>query len=212
MRFIAHLPAPFRKSSFALLAFAFHSLFPVPSVAAAPESAALQPVAAPGLRPRKHSVKPAHSVIPPGFDWQRVEVKFQDGLKPDIAGIGNQVGSHQLGLASTRAATVLRSISDAGGRWRPASSMDRTHLQQLRSRAQLALGREIADLSSYFILTLPSGADPKAVMDALNDLPEVELASAATLSAPAPSVPDFEPLQAYLSPAPDGLVECSPLR
>ena len=202
--FMAHIPTPFRKS-FALLAIAFLVLVPVPCVAAPPESAAVRSVAAPGLHPRKHSVKPAHSVVPPGFDRRRVEVKFQDGLEPDATGIGIRAGSPQLGFASTRAATVLRSISDAGGRWRPASSMDRTHLQQLRTRAQLALGREIADLSSYFILTLPSGAEPEAIMDALNDLPEVELASPATLPAPAPSVPDFEPVQTYLSPAPDGL-------
>ncbi len=100
---------------------------------------------------------------------------------------------------------MLQGIGDAGGRWRPASGMDRARLEQLRTRAQLALGREIADLSSYFILTLPPGADPKATIDALNDLPEVELAAPAPLPAPAPSVPDFEPLQRYLLPAPDGL-------
>ncbi len=92
-----------------------------------------------------------------------------------------------------------------GARWRAASNLDRARLQELRSHAQLALGREIADLSSYFILTLPSGAEPEALMDALNDLPEVELAAPAPLPAPAPSVPDFEPLQGHLSPAPGGL-------
>lgn len=202
----ARLDAPFRPPNFATLVLALIVLFPVPSAVATPAGpTALGPVAASALHPRKHSIKPAHSVIPRGFDRLRIEVKFQDDLEPEIDGTGKPAGPRGLAFGSSRAAQVLRHISGVGGRWRAASGMDRLRLRQLRLRAQLALGREIADLSNYFILTLPSGADPEALLDALNDLPEVELAAPAALPAPAPSVPDFEPLQGYLSPAPDGL-------
>jgi serine protease len=195
-----------RHLAFALL-ISFLVLAPAALAQQAPTSSITQHAGATsGLRPRKHLVKPVRSRIPVGYDRRRIEVKFQDGLEPDIE--GGSAGTRAPGLGSARAADVLRHIGSIGGRWRLASHMDRARLRQLRMRAQLALGREIADLSSYFMLALPPGVEAEAVMDALNDLPEVELAAPAALPTPAPSlrsVPDFEPLQGYLFPAPGGL-------
>jgi len=142
--------------------------------------------------------------VPPGYDRKRITVKFQDGLSFEIDRNGGLLGSHGLGLGPVRASEVLRQIAKAGGRWRSAANIDRSRLEELRSRAQFARRREIADLSSYFVLTLPAATSAELVMDALNGLAEVELASPAPLPVPAPSVPDFQPLQGYLSPTPNG--------
>lgn len=201
----SRVEARFRQPNFAPLLFALLVLVPCPSaLAARTQSGTPSSIDVSGLHPRKHLIKPVRSVVRPGYDPLRIEVKFQDGLEPEIDGTGKLAGSPGFALGSSRAATALQRISFAGGRWRRASSMDPDFLRQLRTRAQLALGREIADLSSYCVLTLPPGADPEGVMNSLNALPEVELAAPATVPVPPPSVPDFEPLQRYLTPAPDG--------
>ena len=96
-------------------------------------------------------------------------------------------------------------IKSSGGRWRRACTQKREDLVALRSRAERATNREVADLSSYFTLKLPPHADTERVLDLLNALPEVELANPAPLRVDPPSVPDFGPLQGYLDSSPGGL-------
>ncbi len=91
MQPLARVEALFHPRDLALLVFSLLVLFLVPNAAAraAPtELVALSSEAASGLRPRKHSIKPAHSTIPPGFDRLRIGVKFQDGLEPDLDDTG----------------------------------------------------------------------------------------------------------------------------
>ena len=185
------------------LFFCFVVLVPTVGLASVVEPPSLVPGPTRQLKPRQHQIKPAHVVIRPGFDRLRVDVKFQDGFELDTG----HAGSAELHAAvmNSRMMSVLHTIREAGGRWRSASTMNRTRLAQLRSRAQTATGREIADLSDYFTLALPPGANAERLIDALNELPEVEMAAPTPLRSPPPSVPDFEPLQGYLAPAIGGL-------
>ncbi|HYJ31805.1 MAG TPA: putative Ig domain-containing protein [Candidatus Binatia bacterium] len=131
-------------------------------------------------------------------------MKFEDGLDLESPDPGSSAWQSIHSLGSPRVVDVLSRIRGFGGRWRRASTIDRGMLRTLSFRAEQALGKQIANLSNYYIVELPAGAPAEAVIDALNGLPEVELALAAPLPAPAPSVPDFATLQGYLSPAPGG--------
>lgn len=157
------------------------------------------------LRTRRPAIKPLRSRVLPGQDPLRIEVKFADGMDVDLDpnGVPTAASGHALGSPVAREA--LRRLREAGARWRRASSLDRAMLTRIRKQAELALGREIADLSGYFKLTLAEGSDSPEWMNLLNSLPEVELASPLPLPAPGPSVPDYEPLQGYLGEAPEGL-------
>lgn len=158
-----------------------------------------------GLRPRVHPTKPARSRVPAGYDRHRIQVKFRDDLELSLDAAGAPVEINGRGLRTRRSSEVFRQLRETGARWRQATTMNPTRLREIRSRAQVTLHREIADFSDYFILTLPPGAESEVWMDSLNALPEVELASPSPLPAPEPSVPDFEPIQGYLTAAPEGL-------
>lgn len=155
--------------------------------------------------PRKLLFKPAHSRIPIGFDRHRIDVKFLDGFTTvlDTEEISGRLGRG--GHLSPGAAEVFARVRSMGGRWRQASGMDRRVLQDLRAKAEQSLGRGIADLAAFYTLDLPPAVDAARVMDALNELPEVELASPANLRTPPPAVPDFVPLQVYLGRTTGGL-------
>ena len=155
--------------------------------------------------PRKLLIKPSRSVIAPGHDRTRINVKFQDGLSVDKENGSKLREVGDLGLSSARAVSVLARIRAVGGHWRPACRMDRPLLERLRLRAQESTGREIADLAAFYTLTLPVDSDTEGILDALNGLPEVELAYAASQRANAPAVPDYEPSQVSLGPSPGGL-------
>jgi serine protease len=156
------------------------------------------------LRPRGPALKPEHSSVPPGRDPCHVEVKFLDGLAIGLDPSGTPSESHGRALRSPRALALLDGLRGAGARWRRSVALDRATLERLRERARNALHREIADFSDYFTLELPPGSHAEEWMDALNALPEVELAAPQPLPAPAPMPPDFEPLQGYLGAAPEG--------
>ncbi len=175
-------------------------------VHAADGSAAPSPPGAPAvgavrLAPRRLPAKPAHSTVPNGYDPRRICVKFRDGLDVGVDPSGLPATRGEGALRSARSLDVLRRSHQAGGRWRRASGLDRETLARIRSRAESALHREIADFSTYFVLTLPAGARSPDWMDALNALPEVELASPLPLPATPPSPPDLEPVQGYLDSA-----------
>jgi len=143
--------------------------------------------ALPHLRPRIHPTKPARSRVPTGYDAQRVQVKFRDELELSLDGTGTPVEVEGRGLRSPRSLDVFGQLHKTGARWRQATTLSPARLQEIRSRAQVKLQREIPNFASYFVLTLPPGAESQVWMDSLNALHEVELATPLPLPAPAPS-------------------------
>ncbi len=171
-----------------------------------------------GLRPRPISIKPARSELPRGYDPKRIQVKFQDGLDIGLDGTGLPVDRNN--APRTRAFATTLALSVQGGVWRRNAGADEATLDRMRATAQANLGREIADLNSYFLFDVPAGSDAADWMDRLNHLSEVELAFPLSLPMPAPGTParsasglaapplppgDYTGSQGYLYSAPNGI-------
>jgi serine protease len=159
----------------------------------------------PGLIPRPPVIKPAQSVVPPGYDPSRIEVKFVDDMdvQLDVSGIPMDRGLR--GLNTAQAVTVLNTIAASGGIWNRSMGTPEAVVDRMRATAQTNLGRAVADLNNYFFLRVPAGEDAAAWMDQLNALPSVELASPVPLPMPAPLPGDYESLQGYLDDATAGI-------
>ena len=151
---------------------------------------------------RSPPIKPEHVIPTPDDDPRRIEVKFRDDLAIDLTALGPRSRG---GGFSTEAIGRLDAIARTGGAWSRQTGADEPTIRRLRAIAQATLGREIANLDNYFVVELPAGASAPAWIDALNALPEVELASAVTRPSPPPSTPDYSPRQGYLDAAPNGI-------
>lgn len=150
--------------------------------------------------PAPRRAKPAHTQLQPHHATDHVRVKFQDGLVVRARdGRLTDFGTGALDLAQ---ATLQRF---GGGTWRRAHSVDEATLDRLRANARARLARHVADLNLQFDFVLPPDVTAEEAIDAFNALACVELADAAPLPAPAPTPPDFQPLQRSMRQAPTGL-------
>jgi serine protease len=132
---------------------------------------------------------------------QRITLKFHEGT-----GVRLRAGAFVSGVANvdlTGANAVLGAY--------PGITVERLFQ---RSEAEIARdeaavearsGRDQADLNLYYRVTAPAGADPTAVIAALNALTVVEAASSEPRPAAPPVTPDFTAQQGYRSPATDGI-------
>src|SRR5262245_44331783 len=120
------------------------------------------------LRPRPPLQKPFRSEVPAGYDAARIQVKFVDELDAGLDATGMVFDRSRRALAAPLALDVLGQIALAGGVWRRNAGADEATLDRLRAAAEGNLGREIADLNSFFFLDVPRGSDPVEWMDALN--------------------------------------------
>jgi subtilisin family serine protease len=153
------------------------------------------------LRPRPTLQKPLRSEVPGGCDRARIQVKFLDDLDVGLDDTGVPFDRAGRVLARGSAPAVLGGVALAGGVWRRNTGADEATLDRLRARAQASLGREIADLNNFFLLDVPPGRDAASWMDALNLLPEVELAFPVALAAEPPSGPACWPSSVERAPA-----------
>jgi len=87
-------------------------------------------------------------------------------------------------------------------------------LAEEKNRLEKTRRRSLPDLNLWYRLIVPADADAQALIARLNQLSIVQIAYAEPLPAPPPSAdshaappltPDFEGLQRYLDPAPDGI-------
>ena len=157
------------------------------------------------LKPRHIPIKPESSSIRVGFDSRHVEVKFIDDADIGLESKGIPSDRSGVLLKTTEARSILAAVSDAGGTWMRMTIDNEVLIDQLRTNAQTNLKREIADLNNYFILEVPDGIQTEQWLDALNALPEVEIALAMPLPAPLPLPGDYESEQGYLGAPPGGI-------
>ena len=152
------------------------------------------------LEPRVLLEKPAHAAIGPGQSRERLHLKLQEGS-------GVRVRDGTFVSITGRDVEPLREVLSQY----PATQVERLFS---RSEAELAAderqleaktGKELADLNLWYRLVVGLGADPEALIDALNSLDIVEIAYPQPLPAPPPTTPDYEGHQGYLDPAPDGI-------
>lgn len=146
-------------------------------------------------------------MLAPGADATRLLIKFAEG-----SGVRLRSGRFAT-LAGASLSAVENVLRDAG--------IDRARIDRLFSRPEGELDlerqiaesrgrRQLADLNLYYEIAVPADVPIEALCDALNALPEVELASPAPLpqrppSDMAPATPDYQAAQGYPQSAPHGV-------
>jgi serine protease len=166
----------------------------------APWSADARAAQEPPLIPRVVPPKPLQSKVLPGYSRTRVVVKFSEG-----SGVRLQ-GAHLMSDSDVDVSEVNALLRRHPGLTiRSLFTRTPAALGRDRAAAQRASRREHADLSLYFRLMLPPTSNVETVIDELNALSIVELASAEPLPQAPPVTPDFEPLQGYRGSAPKAL-------
>ncbi len=117
-------------------------------------------------------------------------------------------------IKNTRLVNALQQInlriSDAQGKISQALPVSPETLTKRRLEAQQNTHAKLADLSQYFLVTLPKGSSAKALIDSLNTTDYIQLAYASMrlVGAPndiAPITPPFTDLQSYATAAPLGI-------
>lgn len=156
--------------------------------------------AAPRLKPRWVEPKPAHTEI---MKWQSqtlVELKFVEGSQFRLReGQIVTLGSDRLtGLSEAFSRYPLRRIDRLFSQSEDAISAERATLQAESSE-------QLPDLNLWFRLEAAPGTDTAALIDALNALPEVEIAYPAALPSPLPVTPGFVGKQGHLNPSTAGV-------
>ncbi len=155
--------------------------------------------------PRKLAEKPKHTKIGASDDQSRIEVKFLDGLRFDVNPRGKLLERPVKGVRSQQTRATLAIMDRNGSHWHRMMTLSEELLDEKRGNAERKLSRKIADLNSYYILTVPEGIEAEQWIDMLNELPDVEIATPAPLPAPPPVPGDFQSLQGYLDAATGGV-------
>ncbi|HLF14668.1 MAG TPA: T9SS type A sorting domain-containing protein [Bacteroidota bacterium] len=166
-------------------------------VAACPASMRAQ--AKPGI------TKPVSTEPGPGDDTRNIVVKFGDDFRLTTGERGVPTDRLGKGLRSPSASSLMQTFADAGATWTRMSGASEEETHRMAETAARNLGREIARLNNYFILTVPAGADPKDWIDRLNALDDVEIALFVPLPVPQPVPGSFQSRQGYLNAATDGI-------
>ena len=136
-------------------------------------------VSAPGqltLAPRRLPEKPAETRFREGFDHlDMVRIKLADDSRVTLVdGAFSDAGSGRL---SAGFEAFVAQLTAAGHTLEAMFDLKTSRLREIRDTAEAFWDRSFSDLTSVFLLRLPSGADPAALCDALNAFAEVELAS-----------------------------------
>jgi hypothetical protein len=164
------------------------------------------------LLPRSLPIKAAHTEI---MEWQSREtivVKF-------VEGSFFRLRDGELKSSAAENVAAIAEVLDT----HPVQIIERLFTQAEedieaeKSILETASGEQMPDLNLWYRMRIAEGTDPEALIDALNDLPEVEIAYPAPLPAPPPSMnlsvklavpvssPNFEAQQGHLSAAPGGI-------
>lgn len=143
--------------------------------------------------------RPAHTKI---MEWQSrtvIEVKFVEGTFYRVSrGKMITLGSDNLSaLQATLTAHPLQSIERLFTQSEEEISAEKMTLE-------VAASEQMPDLNLWYRFTVEEGTDAEALIDALNALPEVEIAYPAMLPSPLPT-PSYIDQQVYITPATPGM-------
>ncbi len=157
------------------------------------------------LKPRNIAEKPLRTVLDERHDRNHISVKFIDDLDIGIGVNGYPVDRSGSALQSEQARKLLEAISREGGIWFRATGTDEETIDEMQTTAENNLGREIADMNNYFILTVPDQEKTEDWINRLNALTDVEMVRPVNLPPPLPLPGDYQDLQGYLEPATTGI-------
>ncbi len=181
------------------------ALLALPAMIANSQESKVQDNKGQELSARKLAEKPVHTTLKAGDDERRIEVKFLDGTRFDVNAGGNLIERPQNGLRSLQSRRLLANIVREGGRWHRLAALSEELMDQKQQAAQRKLGRQIADMNSYYVLTVPERVNAETWIDLLNSMPEVEIAQPVPLPAPMPLPGDYQSHQGYLDAATAGI-------
>ncbi|MEV8632540.1 S8 family serine peptidase [Streptosporangium sp. NPDC051023] len=133
-----------------------------------------------------------HGPLPKGFSRTQLSVKF----KPEQA---VRLRDRKLVAAKEADASEIQRVlaKYKGAAIRPLSSAPETKVTQQRVQLEKKTGRELPDLNSWFVVTVPEGIE--SLLGDLNALPSVEIAQAKPILA-SPTEP-LSSNQTYRNPA-----------
>lgn len=172
--------------------------------------------AAAALEPRAVPAKPTLGEMEAVPSSDQVIVKFAEGLRVRIKD-GRIYG---LGAAEGRAFREALAASGATlAAVEPLHDASEATLEAERATGERESGRTLADLSLYYLVTVPAGKRPAVLANSLNALAFVEYAAPQPAPSPLPAMrtpPGRTPLfvreQGYRKPSPKGIGVFNPRR
>lgn len=127
-----------------------------------------------------------------------INIKFNDDAQIQIEN-GSFVSQN---TDATALNSLLKTVTSSKNRTINDSAKNiKAQRQTLKTKS----GRDLADLSSYYTITIRPGTDGTQLIGQLQLLPYVDDAYFSFLPAPAPTSPDFSGLQNYRIDAPTGM-------
>ncbi|MEV7010047.1 S8 family serine peptidase [Streptosporangium sp. NPDC051022] len=117
-----------------------------------------------------------HGPLPKGFSTTELSVKFKSDLEVRLRG-------QKLVAEATADASDIQQVlaKYKGASIRPLSSTPETKVTERRLQLEKRVGRELPDLNSWFVVTVPK--DIESLLNDLNALPSVEIAQARPIAA-----------------------------
>ncbi|MEV7004876.1 S8 family serine peptidase [Streptosporangium sp. NPDC051022] len=112
-----------------------------------------------------------HGPLPKGFSTTQLSVKFKSDREVRLRG-------QKLVAEGTSDASDIQQVLARykGATIRPLSSTPETKVTERRLQLEKRVGRELPDLNSWFVVTVPKGIE--SLLSDLNALPSVEIAQA----------------------------------
>ena len=132
---------------------------------------------------------------------QVIEVKFRDSA--EVRG-SSATGFTAVDSQALEEINLLVSLSDAGAVEPLVAGISQNKVSSLSDKAQDKSGKPTPDMSSWYRILLPAGADTGSTLELVRASPIVSSASMAPEAVPPPTTPDFSLSQLHLDPAPVG--------
>ena len=140
------------------------------------------------LLPRMLPIASPITNIAHGYDETTIYLRFHEDVEASVA------------ITSiTNARNAFAILEVEGSTWdNEAAYIDSQRLDEMLHRAELEVGRHLADPRQGFYVHLPEGRSGVAAINALNNSPLVEIAMAAPLPVPPPIMPpNYQGNQGY---------------
>gem|GEM_PF-6985146 len=162
------------------------------------------------VQPGTVAMKPAHWPIGEGYSQRFIAVKFLDDSA--VRAVAGRLANLAPGQAARNANAGYLGV----GTWRSMFMLPEATLQQMRATATANFQQagfvprgqtapRVVDLRTHFIVEVPEGVSAQAMIDALNTLPEVEMAQPYPEPVAPPAVGEYQDQQKYWRSANAGL-------
>lgn len=152
----------------------------------------------PALLPRRSATKAAYAGTHAGQSPDAIEIKFAQGTDLRLRE-GRLVSLEGEAPAGVQAALLIHPVREIERLF----SQPEEHIASERGVLEVAGGPELPDLNLWYRIHVAPRTDAGALVEALNALPEVEIAYLAPLPAPPPGMPGGNPAGTAAVPAPD---------